>query len=114
MSMTVIVTRNVSDRVRGFLASSMLELGPGIYSAPRLSVAVRERVWNVISEWFLLEQEASVVMVWADSQVPGGQNVRVLGIPPVELVEVDGLIVTRRSSKSKEPIDTPKNLACVP
>lgn len=106
MSMTMVVTRNVSDRIRGFLASSMLELGPGVYSAPRLSVAVRERIWDVVSEWFLLEREASVVMVWADSQVPGGQNVRVLGVPPVELVEVDGLIVTRRPLKPEKPIET--------
>ena len=109
MSMTVIVTRNVSGRVRGFLASSMLELGPGVYSAPRLSVAVRERVWDVVSEWFLLESEASVVMVWADPQVPGGQNVKVLGIPPVELVEVDGMIVSRRPLKAGKLTDTPEN-----
>lgn len=106
MSMTVVVTRNVSDRIRGFLASSMLELGPGVYSAPRLSVAVRERVWDVVSEWFLLEHEASMVMVWADAQVPGGQNVRVLGMPPVELVEIDGLIVTRRPLKPEKPTAT--------
>lgn len=109
MSMTVVVTRNVSDRVRGFLASSMLELGPGVYSAPRLSVVVRERVWDVVSEWFLLEREASVVMVWVDPQVPGGQNVRVLGIPPVELVEVDGLIVTRRPFKLEKSADKQGN-----
>jgi len=104
VSMTVVVTRNVSDRIRGFLASSMLELGPGVYSAPRLSVAVCERIWDVVSEWFLLEREASVVMVWADAQVPGGQNVQVLGVPPVELVEIDGLIVTRRPLKPEKPI----------
>lgn len=106
MSMTVVVTRNVSDRIRGFLASSMLELGPGVYSAPRLSPAVRERLWNVVAEWFLLEREASMVMVWADPQMPGGQNVRVLGVPPVELVEVDGLIVTRRPLKPEKPTDS--------
>ena len=30
MSMTVVVARNVSPRVRGFLASAMLELAPGV------------------------------------------------------------------------------------
>lgn len=107
MSMTVIVTRNVSDRIRGFLASTMLELGPGVYSAPRLSAAVRERVWDVVSEWFLLEREASVVMVWADPRMPGGQSVLMLGAPPVELVEVDGLIVTRRPLKPETPAEKP-------
>lgn len=96
MSMTVVVTRNVSDRVRGFLASTRLELAPGVYSAPRLSPAVRERIWKVLEDWFLAETQASIVMVWADNQMPGGQNVRVLGLPPVKLVEMDGLIVSRR------------------
>ena len=97
MSMTVVITRNCSDRVRGFIASTMLELGPGVYSAPRISTAVRERIWNVLADWFPAEQGASVVMVWADPQMPGGQSVKVLGLPPVELVELDGLIVTRRA-----------------
>ncbi|CAG0994919.1 CRISPR-associated endoribonuclease Cas2 [Myxococcaceae bacterium] len=95
MSMTLAVTRNVSPRIRGFLASSMLELAPGVYSAPRLSPAVRDRIWTVLQDWFKAEQEASVVMVWQDANMPGGQSVKTLGLPPVELVELDGLIVTR-------------------
>lgn len=100
MSMTVVVTRNVSARVRGFLASSMLELAPGVYSAPDLSVAVRERIWKVLEEWFVAEKEASIVMVWQDSQVPGGQSVRTLGLPPIDLVMVDGIILARRPGNS--------------
>lgn len=102
MSMTVIVTRNVSDRVRGFLASSMLELAPGVYSGARLSPAVRERVWSVLEEWFPAEVDASVVMVWQEPQMPGGQAVRSLGIPPVDLVELDGIVLTRRESLGGE------------
>lgn len=94
--MTVIVTRNVSDRVRGFLSSSMLELGPGIYTGARLSVAVRSRIWGVLEEWFPAEREASIVMVWREPKLPGGQAVRTLGVPPVSLVEMDGLVLTMR------------------
>ncbi|HOB89204.1 MAG: type I-E CRISPR-associated endoribonuclease Cas2e [Bacillota bacterium] len=94
--MTVIVTRNVSDRIRGFLASSMLELAPGVYTAPRHSPAVRERIWNVLEDWFVLEENASIVMVWSEHTMPGGQAVKALGVPPVELVEVDGLVLTKR------------------
>ena len=94
--MTVVVTRNVSDRVRGFLASSMLELAPGVYSAPRLSPAVRDRIWIVLADWFPAENDASVVMVWADNALPGGQAVRVLGLPPIDLVELDGMVIARR------------------
>ncbi|MEW6695417.1 CRISPR-associated endoribonuclease Cas2 [Tepidimonas thermarum] len=96
MSMTVAVTRNVSARVRGFLASVMLELAPGVYSAPRISPAVRERIWTVLEECFPDERDASIVLVWAERAMPGGQAVRVLGSPPAQLVELDGLIVARR------------------
>lgn len=96
MSMTVVVARNVSDRVRGFLASSMLELAPGVYSAPRLSPAVRERMWCVLTSWFSKEHEASIIMLWKESTVPGGQAVATLGLPPIRLLEIDGMLITRR------------------
>jgi CRISPR-associated protein Cas2 len=96
MSMTVVVTRNVSARVRGFLASAMLEVAPGVYSAPRISPAVRERIWNVLADWFPNEQDASIVLIWQERDVPGGQAVRTLGSPPIEFAEVDGLILARR------------------
>jgi CRISPR-associated protein Cas2 len=74
----------------------MLELGPGVYSAPRISSAVRDRVWSVLQDWFVAEAEASIVMIWADNAMPGGQSVRTLGVPPIDLIEVDGLVVSRR------------------
>lgn len=95
MSMTVVVTRNVSDRMRGFLASTMLELAPGVYSAPRISPAVRTRIWDVLDSWFSAETGASVIMVWYEKEMPGGQAVRYLGSPPIDLVEVDGLVLAR-------------------
>jgi CRISPR-associated protein Cas2 len=98
MSMTVVVTRNVTDRVRGFLASSMLELAPGVYSAPRISPAVRERVWHVLSDWFPNETGASIVMVWANTEMQGGQSVLTLGCPPIKITEIDGLLTTIKSA----------------
>jgi len=96
MSMTVVVTRNVSSRVRGFLASAMLELAPGVYSAPRISPAVRDRVWDVLKDWFPNEWDASLIMIWQERDVPGGQAVRTLGSPPIDFVNVDGLVLARR------------------
>lgn len=96
MSMTVVVTRNVSDRVRGFLASSMLELAPGVYSAPRITPAVRDRIWRVVSGWFPNEKDASIVMLWADATMPGGQASATLGLPRIKLVEIDGMLATLR------------------
>lgn len=96
MSATTIVTRNVSGRMRGFLASSMLELTAGVYIAPKMNHAVRERIWLVVQEWFIAETDASVVMLWPDSAMPGGQAVRVLGAPRIQLAEIDGLLITHR------------------
>jgi CRISPR-associated protein Cas2 len=84
--------------VRGFLASSLLELAPGVYSAPHISPAVRERIWVVLADWFCQEKDASVVMVWADSTAPCGQSVRTLGVPAIEVVSLDGLLATFRST----------------
>lgn len=97
MSMTVVVTRNVSARVRGFLSSTMLELAAGVYSAPRISPAVRQRIWDVLADWFPQEREASIVMLWQEREVPGGQAVRTLGTPVIDFVDVDGLFLARRS-----------------
>jgi CRISPR-associated protein Cas2 len=74
----------------------MCEIGPGVYTAPRMDTAVRERVWAVVAAWCALEQELSVVMTWPDTKLPGGQAVRTLGTPPVELVERDGVFLARR------------------
>jgi CRISPR-associated protein Cas2 len=42
--MVVVVTRDVADRFRSFLASAMPEIAPGVCTAPRKSKGVRERV----------------------------------------------------------------------
>ena len=100
--MTIVVTRDVAPRIRGFLASCMIEIAPGVYTAPRLSVAVRDRVWAVIVEWFEELGGRSIVMTWQDPRAPGGQVVRVVGEPPVELVDHDGVILSRRPGAIQE------------
>lgn len=96
MSMTVVVTRNVSNRVCGFVASVMLEVAPGVYCAPRISPAVRQRLWDVLQDWFPNECDASGVMLWQERDQPGGQAVRTLGTVPIEFVDVDGIVLARR------------------
>jgi CRISPR-associated protein Cas2 len=103
MSMTVVVTRNVPDRFRGFLASAMLEIAPGVYTSSQLSAGVRERLWAVLEGWFVGLPESSIVMVWRDSSVPAGQSLRVLGVPPIDLVELDGIILARKRARADEP-----------
>ncbi len=50
MALTVIVTRDVAYRFRGFLASVMLEIAAGVYISPQMTKGVRTRVWKVMSE----------------------------------------------------------------
>ncbi len=96
MPMTIVVTRDVEDRYRGFLSSVMLELAPGVYTGPRLSRGVRERVWRVLSEWHAELRRGSILMTWRDGTAAGGQAVLTLGIPRRELADVDGVLLVRR------------------
>lgn len=94
--MTVIVTRNVEDRYRGFLASCMLEIAPGVYTGPRMTPGVRDRVWQVLSDWHRRLGQGSIVMTWREPSEPGGQGVRLLGEPPRNLHDSDGVLLVRR------------------
>lgn len=105
MSMTVVVTRNVPSRFRGFLASCMCELAPGVYTAPRLRAGVRERVWTVLEGWWAAYPDASVVMTWPDRTMPGGQNLRMLGTPIQELREHHGVFLARREHIVAERVE---------
>jgi CRISPR-associated protein Cas2 len=95
--MAVIITRDVADRYRGFLASVMPEIGPGIYVSPNLSPGVRDRIWTVLDKWWLGAPGASITMTWRDDKAPGRLGIRSLGIPVRELVDIDGQLIVRRS-----------------
>lgn len=96
MSLTVVVTRDVEDRYRGFLASVMLEIAPGVYVAPNLSAAVRDRVWEVVSGWWQALGRGSVVMVWREARAAGHLRIETLGTPPKEIVDADGVLLVKR------------------
>jgi CRISPR-associated protein Cas2 len=98
--MTVVVTSDVPDRFRGFLASCMLELAPGVYTSPRMNEAVRIRVWSVVTKWWEHHRRGHVVMTWPDPSRVGGQAIAVLGVPDRILVELDGVFLSRRDTRS--------------
>ncbi len=100
MSMTVVITNNVPGKYRGFLASCMLELAPGVYSHPKMNAGIRERVWNVMKKWYG-EQfiDGSVMMIWSDSSKSGGQGVECLGIPQRMVLDYDGVLLSKLSEK---------------
>jgi CRISPR-associated protein Cas2 len=96
MALVTIVVRDVADRFHGFLASVMLEAAPNVFISPRMSAGIRQRIWTVLDEWHSHEPHGSVVMIWRDSGATGGVGLAHLGQPPRELVELDGMWVTRR------------------
>lgn len=96
MTMTVLVTRNVESRVRGFLASAMLEIAAGVYVAPQMSPAVRDRIWEVLLKWEVGTRDDGAVLVWPESTAAGGIAVRMAGEPPLDLCETASVVLTRR------------------
>ncbi|MCY4198975.1 MAG: type I-E CRISPR-associated endoribonuclease Cas2e [Gammaproteobacteria bacterium] len=96
MPMTVIVTRDVEARYRGFLASVLLEVAPGVYVSPDLSAGVRERVWNVVRDWYEALGRGAIAMIWRDSSCAGGLALRYLGDPPKEICDVEGILLVRK------------------
>ena len=93
---TMIVTRDVEARYRGFLTSVMLEVAPGVYVSPRMSAAVRERVWNVLADWWSALGRGSIVMVWREKHAAGDLAIETLGEPPKEIVDADGVLLVKR------------------
>jgi len=98
MPMVVVITRDVEARYRGFLGSVMLELAPGIYAHPRMTTGVKNRVWEVLKDWYGQLGRGSIVMTWDDAASHGGLGLATLGEPPKEIVPHDGLLLVRRSA----------------
>lgn len=102
MTMTVVVTRNLPDRFRGFLASCMCEVAPGVYTAPRMTGGVRERIWSVLLDWYQPHPDRAVLMTWVDKKLPGGQDFRALGVPRKQLEDHYGVFLARRELTEEE------------
>jgi CRISPR-associated protein Cas2 len=85
MPMTVVITCNSPPRVRGFLASLLLEISPGVYAHPRLNPAVRKRVWRVMRDWFRPGRNESVTLVLPTAAMNPACGWRYWGIRPGSL-----------------------------
>lgn len=96
MALTTVITRDVEDRYRGFLASIMLEIAPGVYVAPDLNQGVRDRLWTVLSDWWAALGRGSVVMIWRDKSAVGHLQIKTLGEAPKEIVDADGVLLVKR------------------
>lgn len=94
MALTILITRDVEDRYRGFLASAMLELAPGVYASPALTSRARDKIWDVLTDWHGQLGCGSIVLIYADRRADGGMAVRHLGAPPRSAVRLDGVLLT--------------------
>ncbi len=105
MALTILITRDVEDRYRGFLASAMLELAPGVYASPSLSARAREKVWSVVADWHASLKRGALVLMYADKQADGGIAVRTLGETPRAPVRLDGVLLTMRRNPQPDRLD---------
>lgn len=96
MSLTVVITREVEDRYRGFLASAMLEASAGVYVSDRLSSKAREQLWRVLSDWHTQLGRGSLQMIHASRDAEGGIAVLSLGTPARSPVRLDGMMLMHR------------------
>ena len=102
MAMTMVVTRDVEDRYRGFLASCMLEVSAGCYVSPTMGSGVRERVWDVVSGWHGSLNRGTILLLWPDKGSVGGLGMKLLGEPLKDLVDFGGVFLARRTLGAKD------------
>ncbi len=100
MPMTLVVARNVPERVRGFLASMSVEVAPTVYTAPDMTKGVRERMIAALIELFEPAPDRSILITWPEKGAPGGQAFRVIGAELTKLVEYEGVWLARRAAGS--------------
>lgn len=103
--LTVVITRDVEDRYRGFLSSAMLEAAPGVYASPSLTARARDKVWDVLVEWHAALGRGSICMLYPDSKSDGGLAVRLLGSPPRKPVRIDGALLMVRVNPKADSRD---------
>lgn len=96
MPLTLIITRDVEMRYRGFLNSLMLEVAPGVYVAPDMSAGVRQRVWTVMTDWWTALGRGSLVLVWRDTSAIGNLRIHTLGEASKTIVDADGILLLKR------------------
>jgi CRISPR-associated protein Cas2 len=92
--MIVVVTRNVPDKIRGFLASCMLEVTPAVYASPSMTRGVRDRTWSVLSKWFVDISDSSLVMIYKDNTEATGVGILSLGETPRRIIDADGVALS--------------------
>ena len=60
-----------------------------------MTSGIRERVWDVLADWYYELGQGAVVMTWQDSAAVGEQRIRTLGEVPKEIVDADGVYLVK-------------------
>ncbi|MTJ82386.1 MAG: type I-E CRISPR-associated endoribonuclease Cas2 [Telmatospirillum sp.] len=87
--MIVICLSDTADRFHGFLRSVMLNVHPGVYVSMDLDAGSRDRVWEILSNWWSAEPRGSAVMILRDKAKPMGIDFRILGGMKRDIFEYD-------------------------
>ena len=103
--MNVVITRDVPPRHRGFLASCMLEVTPGVYVSPHMTSGARERIWAILLAWEPLISGGSITMLWPAPKSSSGVGLKVMWVPPRSFIDHEGLWLTRMDLTPKEEGD---------
>ena len=88
--MIVVCASGTADRFHGFLRSVMLNLHPGVYVSVDLDAGSRQRIWEVLREWWEADGRGTVVMLWRDKNKPSAIDFDVFGAPKRDIVEYEG------------------------
>ena len=75
----------------------MLEVAPTVFLSAQMSKSVRTRVWETLTEWHSYDPQGSIVLIWRTAVALTGIEVLYLGMPRRDLVELDGLLLVRRT-----------------
>ena len=67
----------------------------GVYTSPNMTSGIRERIWEVLSEWYYQLGQGSIVMTWRDPGAVSEQEIRTLGESPKEIVDADGVYLVK-------------------
>ncbi|WP_461518010.1 type I-E CRISPR-associated endoribonuclease Cas2e [Porticoccus sp.] len=86
MSMLIVVTENVPQRLRGRLAVWLLEVRAGVYIG-KVGRRIREMIWEQITQ---LADEGNIVMAWA-TNAESGYEFQTYGKNRRSPVDYDGL-----------------------
>lgn len=97
MSMTIVVTEAVPDRLRGRLAVWLIQIRAGVYVG-NVSKRVREMIWQQC-EFF--QEDGNIVMAWA-TNTESGFDFQTLGKNRRIPVELDGVRLVSFLAEDKE------------